>query len=56
MNVSVIREAIWGDRLAAEHPEPDQPDGNVASDRWLEGRQRLETALLFQPTEVDAIR
>ncbi len=56
MNVSMIRQAIWRDRLAAEHPELDQPDGDVAWDRWPEGRQRLETALLFQPTEVDASR
>lgn len=31
----------------AEHPELDQPDGELAWDRWLEGLQRLETALLI---------
>jgi hypothetical protein len=54
MKVSVIRLATWRDRLAAEHPELDQPDGDVAWDRWLEGRQRLETVLLSQPPEVHA--
>jgi hypothetical protein len=46
MKVTVVRLATWPDRLAAEHPELDQPDGDVVWDRWLEGRQRLETALL----------
>jgi hypothetical protein len=54
MKVSVIRLATWRDRLAAGHAELDQPDGEVAWDRWLEARQRLETALLFQPHEVHA--
>ena len=31
----------------AEHPELDQPDGELSWDRWLEGLQRLETALLI---------
>ncbi len=56
MKVSLMKLMIWHDRLAAGHPELDQPDGEVAWDRWLEGRQRLETALLFQPPEVDASR
>lgn len=33
--------------LAPEHPELDQPDGDLSWDRWLEGRQRLETTLLI---------
>lgn len=54
MKVSVMRVATWRDRPAAEHTELDQPDGDIAWDRWLEGLQRLETALLFQPPEVHA--
>jgi hypothetical protein len=33
----------------ANHPELDVPDGELSWERWLEGRQRLETALLFLP-------
>ena len=31
----------------AEHPELDEPDGDLSWVRWLEGLQRLETALLL---------
>lgn len=30
-----------------EHPELDEPEGEISWERWLEGRQRLETALLL---------
>jgi hypothetical protein len=33
--------------LPADHPELDVPDGDLSWERWLEGRQRLETALLL---------
>lgn len=33
--------------LVADHPELDQPDGDLTWEKWLEGLQRLETALLI---------
>lgn len=42
------RSNTWiTNRLAPEHPELDQPDGGLSWERWLEGRQRLETTLLY---------
>lgn len=31
----------------AEHPELDQPEGDLSWEKWLEGRHRLETTLLI---------
>ncbi len=34
-------------RLAPVHPELDYPDDEIPWKRWLDGRSRLETALLL---------
>ncbi len=49
MDFSLIHWAVRQEaspRLA-EHPELDEPDGELTWESWLEGRQRLETALLI---------
>ena len=42
-----LANRVAAGEIAAEHPELDEPEGEMSWQRWLEGRQRLETALLL---------
>lgn len=40
-------DRLFTGQITVEHPELDEPEGKLSWEQWLEGRQRLETALLL---------